>query len=104
METSKSIEPAAAAQRRRERIEHLLGKYPDISADEKVEISQFLQSVDAISLGLLSEDSGSRRKLQHFRRDQRAGSASLRQSALVIVTIILLLLGLGALLWDAGTS
>jgi hypothetical protein len=100
METKQTMQPRAAEQRR-ERIECLLFKYPEISAEEAEEIKGFVRLADATALGLLCADSRTRVQLQRFRRDERAEPSRTR-NVLIIVTIIVLLVGLLAVLWDAG--
>lgn len=104
MEMDSSTQRKLVDQRARERVANLLGRYPDISADETAEILRFLKKGRALELGVLSFDDAVKPKLQRFRADHAkefaVGPRGLAIAALIIAAIV----AGCVLLWDAGAG
>ena len=88
----------------RKRVAILLGRYPDISADETAEILRLLKKGRALEVGVLAFDRALRPKLERFRADHAKEFAGepggLAAAALIIAGIV----AVCVLLWDAGAG
>lgn len=93
----------AADGERLRRIEISLRHYPDVSPDENREILQFLKSAPVLDAGLLTGNEEIRPQLQRFRHDHRRELGMGAKDYLVAAVILLVVIALGFLLWDAGS-
>ena len=104
MEMTSSRQREPATESGRGRIEHLLGRYPDIAADETAEILRFLKKGPILEVGLLSSSDALKPKLDQFRTDHArhftVGAKGLVIAAVIVVTIVLV----SMLLWNVGAS
>lgn len=87
---------------RMDRITALLRRYPGLTDDETSELLQFVRKGPALELGLLSGNEELKPQLDRFRADHaRALSIGMREIA-VIAVLVIVVVGLVILLWDAG--
>ena len=104
MDMSRSRQPRLADEFNRERVEQLLGRYPDINLEESGEILRFLKKGPLLEVGLLSSDERLKPRLDRFRSDHARhfalGAQGLVTAAVIIVAIVIV----SALLWNLGAS
>ena len=104
MDMTRSRQPRLADEFNRERVEHLLGRYPDINLEESAEILRFLKKGPLLEVGLLSSDERLKPRLDRFRSDHARhfalGARGLVTAAVIIATIVIV----SALLWNLGAS
>ena len=87
-----------------ERVEALLTRYPALTDGEIHEIILFLKEGPALDVGLLTGTDAIKPQLDRFRTEHaRALSIGTRELAIVGI-VMLVLLALVALLWNAGAS
>ena len=104
LETSKTNHTRPAERDRIDRIEGLLRRYPALTDDELHEVLAFLRRGSVLEVGLLTGRDDIRSQLDRFRADhKRALSIGVRELA-VIAIIVVALLAVAALLWDAGAG
>lgn len=84
------------------RIEALLRRYPGLTDDEMGELLLFFRKGPALEVGLLTGNEELRPQLDRFRAENaRALSIGARELAIIAVLIVIVL-AVVALLWDAG--
>jgi hypothetical protein len=87
-----------------ERVEALLTRYPALTDGEIHEIILFLKRGTALDNGLLTSIDGIKPQLDRFRAEHaRALSIGTRELAIVGI-VMLILLAVVALLWNAGAN
>lgn len=104
MEMTSSDQRELADETARERVERLLGRYPEISIEESAVILRFLKKGPPLEVGLLSSNEAVKPKLERFRSDH-AKEFSLGPRGFVIAVLIIAAVVVAVvLLWDAGVS
>lgn len=104
METTSSDQRRLADKNARERVEHLLGRYPEISIEETSEILRFLKKGPFLEVGLLTSNDGIKPKLEQFRADHAREFSMGPKSLMIAALLILLIVATVAFLWNAGAG
>lgn len=92
----------AAQPERLQRVESLLRLYPDIEDAERGEILHYLRRGPILDRGLLTGMETVRPQLARFRADHRKALGLQPRDYAAIGLVIVLVVALCALLWDAG--
>ena len=83
-------------------VQGLLARYPEIDADERHEILQYLRNAPALDVGLLTGIDAIRPQLDRFRLDHRQQLGLQKRDYVVVAIVLLFVAILCGLLWDAG--
>lgn len=85
---------------RRDRITHLIARYPDLSHAEADEITRFIKSARYVEIGHLTADESIRRNLEAFFRSHKSDLRTTRMEWLVGATLMAAFLVLSWLVWQ----
>ena len=94
----------AANSARLRHIESLLARYPELSSEEEAEVLHYLRKGPLLDLGLLTGMESIRHALARFREDHRRELGLQPRDFLAPAAILLFVLIVGALAWNAGTG
>ncbi|TFI58592.1 hypothetical protein E2493_09210 [Sphingomonas parva] len=86
------------------RVESLLRRYPNVSADEATEIARFLKSGRSLEVGLVTANEELEAQLALFREDHGSDVALSTKDWLIILALLGIVAVTCLLLWDAGLS
>ncbi|MDM7967047.1 hypothetical protein [Blastomonas fulva] len=87
---------------RKQRIKALFTRYPDITSEERRELTDYLKSGPLLEIGLLKGDETIRYKIAAFEQEQaKALSHAPKEIAVLLVIFVLLAVACSAL-WDMG--
>lgn len=84
------------------RIEALLRRYPGLTDDEMGEVLLFLRKGPALEVGLLTGNEELRPQLDRFRAENAKALSIGGKELAIIAILIVVVIALIALLWDAG--
>jgi hypothetical protein len=73
------------------RVEHLLGRYPNLSEQELAELINLFPHVDMVARGLLAADDRMRTNVDAFYRDHSAKLDTLRRRRTTVIAVVALL-------------
>lgn len=102
MEMSPSAQRRLVGESRRDRVEDLLTRYPDVTPGETAEIMRFLKKGLPLEVGLLTSNEALRPQLQRFRADHRSDFSLGISEYVAAVLVVAAFIGLCLLLWDSG--
>lgn len=88
---------------RRDRVAELVGRYPDVSEQDRREILAFMQTGRHLDIGLLTANDRIRPKLDRFMRDHQSQFGVTVAEVAAVVAAIVVLLTVMWLLWGALT-
>ncbi|HEX6374636.1 MAG TPA: hypothetical protein VFZ91_02840 [Allosphingosinicella sp.] len=102
MDMSPSAQQKLVDQSRRAHVEDLLRRYPDVDAGEAAEILRFLKKGPPLEVALIGTDDELKVKLGEFRENHASEFCLGLKEYLSVATIVVALIAVLALLWDAG--
>lgn len=88
---------------RKQRIRAVFARYPNISNDERQQLTDFLKSGPLLDIGLLKGDEAIRYKIAAFEQEQEKALANAPMQMVVLLVIFVLLAVVCSALWDMGT-
>ena len=102
MDSISKTHRVAANPARLRRIESLLALYPELSREEEAEVLHYLRKGPLLDLGLLTGMESVRDQLARFREHHRRELGLQPRDFLAPGVILLFVLVVGALAWNAG--
>ena len=90
------------ASARKQRTRALFSRYPDISNDERYELTAFLKSGPLLDIGLLKGDDTIRYKIAAFEQEQEKALSHSPMQMVVLLVIFVLVAVVCSALWDIG--
>lgn len=87
---------------RKQRVKALFTRYPDITSEERRELTDYLKSGPLLEIGLLKGDETIRYKIAAFEQEQEKALSHAPQEIAVLLVIFVLLAVACSALWDMG--
>lgn len=87
---------------RKQRIKALFARYPNISNEDRQELTDFLKSGPLMDIGLLKGDETIRYKIAAFEQEQEKALSNAPMQLVVLLAIFVLLAAVCSTLWDMG--
>lgn len=87
---------------RKQRVKALFTRYPDITSEERRELTDYMRSGPLLEIGLLKGDETIRYKIAAFEQEQEKALSHAPQEIAVLLVIFVLLAVACSALWDMG--
>lgn len=87
---------------RKQRIEALFTRYPDITNDQRREIKAYFKTAPPLEIGLLKGDDTIRYKIAAFEQEEKRALATSPMELVVLLLVFVVAAVVCSALWDMG--